>query len=377
MKVRVAAAVLAVLSPFVGSSSALADDLPAIVATSSNKVPACVTPGRLTAFLESRNANMAPRYSKIAVDYMRHGEELNVRWDYAFFQMLVETATLKYTGDVKPSQNNFAGLGATGRGARGESFDSVSSGVRAHLEHVLMYTGTHIDDPVADRTRKVQEWRVLDKWRRGISGPMTFTHLTSKWSPGDRGYPRDIAAIASLYFDNFCNMPDPKPEMIAEARAGRTADTQATTAVTLESKSVADPASKTNSAATPLENSDSGSSKSGAVDVAVLNARNAGDTGTATTKSQGSDSSATKSAQQANVSNCKVWTASYGGPKALIIRAKDKGVTNYTVLDVNVGREKREASAYIAAYAKGGSTVGEFPTPEKALKQAFEMCPEG
>ena len=48
-----------------------------------------------------------------------------------------------------------------------------------------------------------------------------------------------------------------------------------------------------------------------------------------------------------------MWTASYGGQKAIIIKAEDDGLINYTVLDVNEGSEKRETEAYIAAYAKG------------------------
>ena len=50
---------------------------------------------------------------------------------------------------------------------------------------------------------------------------------------------------------------------------------------------------------------------------------------------------------------------------------------NYTVLDVNEGSEKREADAYIAAYAKGGEKVGEFANPSQALDKAFELCPDG
>jgi ferredoxin len=50
---------------------------------------------------------------------------------------------------------------------------------------------------------------------------------------------------------------------------------------------------------------------------------------------------------------------------------------NYTVLDVHKGSEKRELDAYIAAYAKGGEKVGEFPSQPKALNKAFELCPEG
>ncbi|MGH8795613.1 MAG: hypothetical protein ACREXI_01040, partial [Caldimonas sp.] len=98
-----------------------AADLPDILAGPRNQVPECVTPGRLTAYLRLRNPQLDSRYDAIATEYMRHGEMLGVRWDFAFYQMIVETGALSYWrgnrhGDVKPSQNNFAGLGATGKG---------------------------------------------------------------------------------------------------------------------------------------------------------------------------------------------------------------------------------------------------------------------
>ena len=72
-----------------------------------------------------------------------------------------------------------------------------------------------------------------------------------------------------------------------------------------------------------------------------------------------------------------MWTASYGGQKALIIRSIVDKVVNYTVLDVNDGAEKREAEAFISAYAKDGSVAGEFGSQTQALDRAFELCPEG
>ena len=74
---------------------------------------------------------------------------------------------------------------------------------------------------------------------------------------------------------------------------------------------------------------------------------------------------------------CRVWTASYGGQRALIIRSIVDKVVNYTVLDVNEGAEKREADAFIAAYAKDGAVAGEFASQTQALDKAFELCPEG
>jgi hypothetical protein len=75
--------------------------------------------------------------------------------------------------------------------------------------------------------------------------------------------------------------------------------------------------------------------------------------------------------------SCRVWTASYGGTKAILIKAPTSEGVSYTVLDVNEGTEKREAAAYIAAYAKGGQIESTFTSQIQALEKAFELCPEG
>src|SRR5262249_52734150 len=64
---------------------------------------------------------------------------------------------------------------------------------------------------------------------------------------------------------------------------------------------------------------------------------------------------------------CRVWTASYGGQKAMIIRSVIDQVVNFTVLDVNEGSEVREAEAFISAYARNGNIAGEYPTQAQAL----------
>ena len=139
--------------------------------------------------------------------------------------MILETGALSYrngsrAGDVKPTQNNFAGLGATGRGEPGESFKDVATGVRAHLEHLLHYSGERLENPTAERTRKVQEWGVLASWHARFDRPITFGDLASKWAPGSGSYSRMLEGIAER-FEVFCGRPDPRPELVAEAR-GRT-----------------------------------------------------------------------------------------------------------------------------------------------------------
>ena len=118
----------------------------------STAVPECVTPGRLLEYPKSRNHDPSPRFESVASEYMQLGERLGVRWGFAFYQMILETGSLKYrhcrrAGDVKPAQNNFAGLGATGGGEPGESFKDAAAGVHAHFEHLLLSAGEKAREP--------------------------------------------------------------------------------------------------------------------------------------------------------------------------------------------------------------------------------------
>ena len=65
-----------------------------------------------------------------------------VRAEVVFAQAMLETAWLRYGGDVKISQFNFAGLGATGNGEPGNSFSSVRMGLRAQVQHLKAYAST-------------------------------------------------------------------------------------------------------------------------------------------------------------------------------------------------------------------------------------------
>ena len=423
-----------------------AAELPPIKVTDSNKVPECATPGRLMAFIATNNSSIDPRFEKIAVDYMREGEELGVRWDYAFAQMAIETSYLTYKraggkmGDVKPAQNNFAGLGATGRGEPGESFKDVATGVRAHLQHLLMYAGDPVENPAADRTRKVQEWGVLKSFHARIKGPVTFGHLAQKWAVAS-DYGVAIQSHTDKFYADHCKSADPKPELVAQARGDgskRTAVVVAEVAVgevQREKVSGADLARRAiedaraegdgrrrglgaKKLAKPIEIEAAEPDPKPATGVpsfTVLNAprpevkpevkaekavpaqpvektqpienvrqpeKTARVEKPKVEKPQFLTASAAGSMAKpippvAAGTKCRVWTASYGGQKAVIIRAQIDGAVNFTVLDVNEGAERREAEAYIQAYAKGGEIAAEFQSQTLALDKAFELCPEG
>ena len=391
---------------------AAASELPAVKTGASSVVAACATPGRLMAFTRARNEKLDIRFEAIATEYMRHGEELSIRWDIAYFQMLVETGNLKFGGDVRASQNNFAGLGATGNGEHGESFKDISTGVRAHLEHLLMYAGEKVANPVAERTRKVQEWGVLTDWQKTIKGPMTFGQLAHKWAPSTRKYAAEIGSVADSFMDGLCKGDDPNPEMVAAARTGKP---DAAAVAPVKAAAVV-PASEDKVSGAELarravaEARDDGTGQRAAlgaasvaksatapdpaapskpVQAALINppkpepeAEASPATGGGAAVNKVAAAGATKGAKPAadaaaNPGACKVFTASYGGSKAVVIKAVTGQGIHYTVLDVNEGFEAREAEAYIEAYAPGGKQVGEFATEAKALDKAFDLCPEG
>lgn len=57
----------------------------------------------------------------------------------AFTQSMKETAFLKFTGQVKIEQFNFAGMGVTNASTNGDSYQNVREGIRAHVQHLKAY----------------------------------------------------------------------------------------------------------------------------------------------------------------------------------------------------------------------------------------------
>ena len=155
-----------------------------------------------------------------------HGEKLRVRWDYAFYQMLIETNFLTYRagsgkwGDVKPNQNNFAGIGATGGGVPGDRYPNVSTGVLAQMQHLVAYSGEIVDNPVAPRTREVQQ-KVVEL-SRAVGRPITYRDLAGRWA-ADKKYGHTIAFVAERFRATYCRRRARTTDRGERARARRPA----------------------------------------------------------------------------------------------------------------------------------------------------------
>ena len=110
-----------------------------------------------------------------------------VRPEVLFAQVMIETGWLRFGGSVSAGQCNFGGLGSTGSGAAGASFDSVGIGLRAQTQHLKAYASTDplLGDCVDPRFSMV---------KRGSA--QYLTQLNGKWAVPGKGYGEHITLIA-------------------------------------------------------------------------------------------------------------------------------------------------------------------------------------
>ncbi len=142
-----------------------------------------LTPEMLTSFITLHNPALDPLYVyRMATIYVEEASDEGINWDVAFSQMCLETAYLKFGGDVLPGQNNFCGLGVTGGGVKGASFSDMRAGIRAHIQHLKAYASNQkLANPVID-----------DRFKYVKRGSAPEVHkLTGKWAT-DKKYGEKI-----------------------------------------------------------------------------------------------------------------------------------------------------------------------------------------
>lgn len=98
------------------------------------------TEGQMRAYLKAKNPEAAQSVSDMIPLYLSEGEAEGVRGDIAFAQSCLETGNFGFSGSaVTLAQNNFCGMGVTGKGMRGNSFDTPLLGIRAQVQHLKAY----------------------------------------------------------------------------------------------------------------------------------------------------------------------------------------------------------------------------------------------
>jgi hypothetical protein len=284
------------------------------VSATTQGVPACVTPSRLMRHLMERTRDLDPSFRDIARYYKLHGDALGIRWDYAFYQMLLETNYLSYKtgsgrwGDVDPRQNNFAGIGTTGGGVPGDSFPDVSTGVLAQMQHLIAYSGERVAKPLAPRTREKQD--EIIELSLALRRPVRFSDLTNRWAK-DSSYAKSIEWVAERYRQANCT--------------------------------------ETGAPLRPAED-----------DIPTERPRVAG---------------LASPAAVPRAPACDVLAASYGGSVALLIRSVAGATVNYTVLQVDESLEQPQTDAFLRTHMPNGKTIARYTSRENALARAFELCP--
>lgn len=377
---------------FLGTTAAVVQTAQAnapIRVSTSNRVPACVTPERLMAFLKTKNDALDPRFRDIAKHYKAHGERLGVRWDYAFFQMAIETNFLTYLrpngkrGDVDPRQNNFAGIGTTGGGVPGDSYPDVSTGVLAQIQHLVVYSGERIAEPVAPRTRLKQDHILILSEPIAAKRAVTFQDLSGRWAV-DRAYGRSIGWVAERFREQFCTGPEPAREEVAKVPAP-VAVARASTIALPSTKAGGVPPGWQVSPRGEAKGEVKAEGRAGAPAVAQpLPQSISRSSRPLTAPSHLGAAIAAPAAAQETVSapaatrapeTCRVQTASYGGRKVALIEETEGETRRITALGVHDGFERSMTESFIRTRAPGGQVVGTFEDREAALRKAYEMCP--
>lgn len=141
--------------------------------------------GKSTVSLEqakrwATNKGAHQRFIDIADYYWKYGEITGIRPEILYGQAAKETGFGKYTGQVKPEQNNWAGIKiknpVADRPEDHETFATPDDGVRAHFNHITAYLGI---EPVGEPHDRYYVLQTV-AWRGTVKN---VEQLGGKWAP--------------------------------------------------------------------------------------------------------------------------------------------------------------------------------------------------
>ena len=141
-----------------------------------------VTLEQARAWAQKRGAHQ--RFIDVAEYYWYYGELTGIRPEVLYVQAAKETNFGKFTGNVKPEQNNWAGIKvANPKGDRTEdheTFGSPKDGVRCHFNHMSIYCGVEPIGPPHPRYSVTEAVAKRDGWL----GKVKYVEdLGGKWAP--------------------------------------------------------------------------------------------------------------------------------------------------------------------------------------------------
>ena len=138
---------------------------------------------------EALKAGGAATIEEFCQIYYEECEIEGIKAEVAFVQSMIETGFLQFGGSVKIEQFNFAGLGATGNGVSGNSFENVRIGIRAHVQHLKCYAN---DEPLKNEC-------VDPRWGEWLRGKAPYVEwLSIPNNPNGTGWAGDADYAAKL-----------------------------------------------------------------------------------------------------------------------------------------------------------------------------------
>ncbi|MFZ4515983.1 MAG: glucosaminidase domain-containing protein [Acidimicrobiia bacterium] len=187
-----ALSVLALVLPSVGTRPALAEP------PGQNPIMGGprMTPQAMAAWFRSatkREYRASVDLDTLAALFVEEGIRYNVRGDVAFAQSILETLWFNFPdyGQVRPSDNNYAGIGACNSCTNGYDFPSPRLGVRAQIQHLRNYAdptvrASNLPDPPL--------LRGFDTFFLKGKAP-TWEGLNGKWAVPGTTYAQSILSI--------------------------------------------------------------------------------------------------------------------------------------------------------------------------------------
>lgn len=135
---------------------------------------------------------------RIIMYYINEANRERVNYDIAFAQMLHETNYLRYTGQVRREQYNFAGIGTVSNENEGIWFATEPIGVRAHIQHLKGYaTRQPLRSDLVD-----PRYPILERMDLLGSSPLVST-LTGRWASDPKYSKRILIMLRRMY--NYAN----------------------------------------------------------------------------------------------------------------------------------------------------------------------------
>ena len=156
---------------------------------------------------QRRDARTTVPIDELADIYISEGDAAGVRGDIAFAQSVLETGSFFFPdrGQVHPTDNNFAGIGACDSCSTGRGYPDARTGVRAQIQLLRAYadptvTATNLGNPPVDP-------KIPSFFLKGRAP--TWNGLTGTWATSTTYAPK----IFELYFRMLAwvsDHPDPR-----------------------------------------------------------------------------------------------------------------------------------------------------------------------